>query len=289
MKRIPVAERSDLEGLIEFSQKYPWRPQYPSSLARRFLTELISDRNLIFDLHDQRGRVSSAVLLDKVSNPANDACLEILSMRPDADSSAVLAQFIALAKRNLPKGKSGAQVGWSEVTALSDEFLSDHGLKKHYDTYEMRAELGHSQPSVLSEIVAATIEDRDKIYELLCISLADNPEASVPDARSWKSNFLKSPGSYFFIWKSGGEFNGFANLATEGDGEAEVRTIGVLPQARGSGVGSKLLNHCLHKAKSLGAMHCYLTVAVANQTALGIYLRAGFETIEKFRCYRFIS
>lgn len=261
---------------------------FPGSLVRRFLTEFISKSDLIFEVKDQKGRVAAAVLLDKVNNPANDACLEILGLRSGADAQEIFSQVIAFAKKNTPENRSGFQVGLSEKSPITIELVKKLGLIHYYDTYEMRrfnlTNLAHSKRS---EIVKADIKDRDNVYEVLCDSFAKNLETSIPDAETWKKGFLKSPKSHFYLWCSNGETLGFASLF-EGDngGETEVRNIGVLPAARGKGIGNHLLSHCLQQSFELGYQSCHLTVAVTNQKALGLYLRSGFEITEKHQCFR---
>ncbi len=47
----------DVDGLIEFSENTPWRPQYPKHLIRRFLTELTH----YYDTYEMRHSNSQAV------------------------------------------------------------------------------------------------------------------------------------------------------------------------------------------------------------------------------------
>lgn len=288
MSKGMFVKKIDIEGLVEFSETHPWKPQYPKSLVRRFLTELISSQDLIFDIHDQNGRVSAAVLLDKVNNPANDACLEILGMRADVEPSPLLSKFFALAKQCVPKNRSGFQVGLSECRSIFLDLLKEHGLAHYYDTYEMRqSNLTLIPLSRRSEIVDATVSDANEVYEVLCKAFAKSPDTSIPEIAAWKAAFLKSQKSHFYLWKEANHVQGFANLIEEEAGrETEIRTLGVLPEHRGKGIGRQLLNHCLSRSLDLGFKSCQLTVAVKNKNALDLYLQAGFETREKFTCYR---
>jgi ribosomal protein S18 acetylase RimI-like enzyme len=279
-----------VDELIKFSEENPWKPHYPSSLVRRFLTELTSSQNLIFELHDQKSRISTAVLLDKVSNPANDACLEILGMRSDVDPIFCLAKFFTLARENMPLIRSGFQVGLPDKFPLPDELQSQHGLRHYYDTFEMvRLDLDDVINDHREEIIHATTGDRDQVYEVLCESFSQSPDTSIPDAEIWKNGFLKSPKSHFYLWIEKKQILGFAALIVGEDNQkTEIRNIGVLSNARGKGIGQHLLNYCLKKSSELGCKSCHLTVAVTNQKALGLYLRAGFKVTEKFQCYRVI-
>jgi ribosomal protein S18 acetylase RimI-like enzyme len=277
----------NIEELVQFSQQHRWKPHYPTSLVRRFLTELISSQSLILDLHDQDGRISAAVLLDKVNNPERDACLEILGMRPGENNAIIIAQFIEFAKKQTPPKFSGFQIGLHDSFMLAD-FVKQQGLQHNYDTYEMLlSNLSDIQSVSQKEIVDASYEDGPEIYEVLCDSFKQNPDTSIPVENDWIAGFLRSPKSHFYIWRDGGKILGFANLVEEENGqETEVRTIGVLPECRGKSLGRHLLQHCLSQSFQLGYNKCRLTVAVKNEAALGLYLKAGFMTVDKYSCYR---
>jgi ribosomal protein S18 acetylase RimI-like enzyme len=288
MSKLFRSDTSDVDELVEFSERNPWKPHYPSPLVRKFLTELISSKDLIFDFHDENGRVAAAVLLDKVNNPANDACLEILGLRADADSSDLLTRFILLAKECTPVNRSGFQVGLSNEFSIDESFLNRQGLRHYYHTFEMRrSDLKGLSIMPLVEIQQALPEDVDQIYSVLCESFAQSPDTSIPVADTWKSGFLKSTQSHFYVLRSRRMIVGFANLVEGEDGkETEIRTLGVLPTSRGQGIGQQLLHYCLGETARLKFNSCRLTVSVTNQKALGLYLKAGFTTIEKHRCYR---
>ncbi|MGZ3745185.1 MAG: GNAT family N-acetyltransferase [Pseudobdellovibrionaceae bacterium] len=288
MSQLFQVNQMNVEELVEFAEKNPWKPQYPKPLVRRFLTELISSQDLVFDFHDRKGRVSAAVLLDKVNNPANDACLEVLGLRSDFEPAALLTKFIKLAKERTPKGRAGFQVGLPENTPISSKFLKEHGLTHYYDTFEMQQSKLQTAPrSSHDEIVDATSNEVDEVYKVLCESFAKNPDTSIPEISTWKLGFLKSPKSHFYLWRDAKKILGFSTLIEDEAGhETEIRTIGVLPEHRGKGIGRHLLNYCLNRTFDLGFKSCHLTVAVTNKKALDLYLRAGFEITEKFMCYR---
>jgi ribosomal protein S18 acetylase RimI-like enzyme len=283
-----IVNEKRIEEIIKFSEEHTWKPQFPSSLVRRFLTELISSPELILEINDQEGHVAVGVLLDKVSNLTNDACLEVLGLRSNADVLAVFSQMITFAKEKTPVNRSGFQVGLSEKSTVLVELLEKLGLVHYYDTYEMRrSNLNNLFKNEQPEIVNAGPKDREDVYKVLCETFKQNPDTSIPDAETWKKGFLKSPRAHFYLWCSNKKILGFAALIEGEDGkETEIRNIGVLPTARGSGIGHHLLSHCLQKSFDLGYESCHLTVAVENQKALGLYLRSGFEITEKQQCFR---
>jgi len=139
----------------------------------------------------------------------------------------------------------------------------------------------------VAQIVPATKNASKIVYDVLCESFSKNPDTSIPDAETWNSTFLKSNRSHYYLWHEQDKLIGFANLVEpDTGGSTEVRTIGVLPSHRGSGIGRDLLQHCLNQTLSFGYKKCHLTVAVENEKALELYLRSSFAVVEKFKCYR---
>ncbi len=281
-------ENFEIQDLLKFSDSYPCKPFYPKATRQKFLTEFVSGRKMIFDIHAPIGRVGVAALLDKINNPSNDACLEVLGLRSGMDVGEVYAYLLKLAREQVPKSRNGIQISFHDSFAITEAFLSVAGLSHFYDTYGMR------NPNILEvnvqdepKVLRATQDDCDQVYETLCLSFADNPETSIPDGKTWKSGFLKSSKSQFFLWKNQSQVLGFANLTDGDDGlTSEIRTIGVLPEARGLGIGKRLLRHCLKDSAKRGFKKSHLSVAVQNENALSLYTKVGFQITDKYKTYR---
>lgn len=273
---------------LEFCKKYPRKPYFPESMLKRFLGELISSPKLIFELSDELGLCAVAVLLDQVQNPANDACLEILAIRPNVSEVFVLEKFVEMAKDLCPVHRSGFQVGFHESTEVAEDILKAAGLSYYYTTYVMRKnDLLSVQDLKEPHIVRAMMDDLDEIYPVLSKAFAETPDTSIPGEELWKQGFIHSSNSHFYIWKDRGEILGFSNLILGDNGEeAELRTLGVLPNARSKGIGAKLLHRALYEAKLLGFPAIHLSVSVSNEQALSLYFQAGFKTFEKYKTYR---
>jgi len=60
--------------------------------------------------------------------------------------------------------------------------------------------------------------------------------------------------------------------------EIHINNIAVLPQFRGQGMGTTLMQHVLVEARRLGAKRATLEVRASNQAALRLYERLGFYT-----------
>jgi len=67
--------------------------------------------------------------------------------------------------------------------------------------------------------------------------------------------------------------------------DAHVATIAVDPGHRGGGLGALLLASLIERAIDLGAQRATLEVRVSNETAKGLYLKYGFEIVERRRRY----
>ncbi len=69
--------------------------------------------------------------------------------------------------------------------------------------------------------------------------------------------------------------------------EAELLTIAVTPEARGTGRGAKLVKQYHTRAKALGATESFLEVAATNAAAIALYLKSGYKkTGKRPRYYR---
>jgi RimJ/RimL family protein N-acetyltransferase len=53
--------------------------------------------------------------------------------------------------------------------------------------------------------------------------------------------------------------------------------VGLLPQFRGQGIGTKLIRSALAAARAFGLHRVELTVREPNSGAIGLYKKAGFE------------
>jgi ribosomal protein S18 acetylase RimI-like enzyme len=65
----------------------------------------------------------------------------------------------------------------------------------------------------------------------------------------------------------------------EGDGEAEIRMLGVLASARGRGVGEALVRACIAQARVAGTPWVVLTTQTDMTDAQRLYARLGFVRV----------
>jgi ribosomal protein S18 acetylase RimI-like enzyme len=65
----------------------------------------------------------------------------------------------------------------------------------------------------------------------------------------------------------------------------DVGYLGVVPEARGKGVGRALTLRAIHAARAAGAAELTLAVDVRNLPACNLYTRQGFETFDRREVY----
>ncbi|WP_443191792.1 ribosomal protein S18-alanine N-acetyltransferase [Pseudomonas indica] len=68
-------------------------------------------------------------------------------------------------------------------------------------------------------------------------------------------------------------------------GDAHLLNITVKPESQGRGLGLRLLEHLMHRARELQAGECFLEVRASNQPAYRLYERYGFNEIGRRRDY----
>jgi len=105
------------------------------------------------------------------------------------------------------------------------------------------------------------------------------------------------PGAEFHVVVSGAQVLGGGGIAPLEGGEAgvcELRKMYFLPDARGRGVGERLLRLLLERARALGYRRCYLETLTGMDAAQRLYERLGFRRLSAplgatghFSCDRF--
>ncbi len=72
---------------------------------------------------------------------------------------------------------------------------------------------------------------------------------------------------------------GIAPLAGAGEDTCELRKMYFLPEARGRGLGERMLRLCLDEARRLGYARCYLETLTGMDAAQRLYTRLGFRPL----------
>lgn len=91
------------------------------------------------------------------------------------------------------------------------------------------------------------------------------------------------PTSVYFVVDDNGKLIGGAGIAQldNYDGNVcELQKMYFLQEARGIGVGRKMMDLCLQQAKSLGFEKCYLETLPYMEDARKLYAKVGFKSLE---------
>ncbi|MCI3134175.1 GNAT family N-acetyltransferase [Phenylobacterium aquaticum] len=97
------------------------------------------------------------------------------------------------------------------------------------------------------------------------IEVLDHPQAKILD-----------PGGCIFMAERDGEAIGCAALIALPDGGFEVAKMTVSEAARGTGLGRRLMQACIDRARARGAPRLYLETNSSLAPALGLYEAMGF-------------
>ena len=91
------------------------------------------------------------------------------------------------------------------------------------------------------------------------------------------------PGSAYYVVEKEGRIIGGAGIAPLANGPAdtcELQKMYFLPEARGTGMGSLMMERCLDFAAKAGYAHCYLETMPYMEAAQKLYARSGFTYLE---------
>jgi ribosomal-protein-alanine N-acetyltransferase len=106
--------------------------------------------------------------------------------------------------------------------------------------------------------------------------------------RAWAAEefaqLLATPGCFGLLSIADGQPVGLA-LARVAADEAEILTLGVMPQARRRGRGSLLLSTLARRCRRRGAQSLFLDVAEDNLPARYLYERHGFTVVGRRDAY----
>ena len=92
-----------------------------------------------------------------------------------------------------------------------------------------------------------------------------------------------APRSAYFVLEDDGKVlggGGVAQLAKAEPDTCELRKMYFLPEARGIGAGTAMMEHCLKAARELGFSQCYLETLTGMDAAMRLYERSGFRRID---------
>ena len=114
---------------------------------------------------------------------------------------------------------------------------------------------------------------------------ADGPGFAIhdPEVGAMSASYSAKKSAYFVVCAGPGTVVGGAGFGPLVGGDkdvCELKKMYFLPQARGLGLGRRLLDHILEQAQQVGYRRCYLETLEGMAKARKLYLAAGFEPID---------
>ncbi|MEO8515201.1 MAG: GNAT family N-acetyltransferase [Flavobacterium sp.] len=89
--------------------------------------------------------------------------------------------------------------------------------------------------------------------------------------------------SMYFVVEKEGKIIGGGGIASLENGSPEVcelQKMYFLSETRGLGIGSKMMEMCLEKAKTFGFKQCYLETMPYMEAAQKLYVKSGFKYLD---------
>ena len=112
---------------------------------------------------------------------------------------------------------------------------------------------------------------------------ADGPGFAIHDAEvdGMYAAYARPRSSYFVVEVNGRVLGGggVAPLENGDEDVCELRKMYFLPQARGIGAGTAMMQRCLDAARAHGFRRCYLETLTGMDAAQALYQRSGFVPI----------
>lgn len=96
-------------------------------------------------------------------------------------------------------------------------------------------------------------------------------------------NYCEEKSGYFVV-ENEGKIIGGAGIAPLENGPKEIcelQKMYFLSEARGLGLGAKLMEVCLEKARQFGFKKCYLETMPYMTNAQNLYKKSGFQYLDK--------
>jgi putative acetyltransferase len=91
------------------------------------------------------------------------------------------------------------------------------------------------------------------------------------------------PKTIYFVIENKGKIVGGAGIGTIDSADksiCELQKMYFLPETRGQGLGLKLMEKCLQKAREFGYKYCYIETMPYMEAAQKLYKKVGFVNID---------
>ncbi|HEY2057132.1 MAG TPA: GNAT family N-acetyltransferase [Amycolatopsis sp.] len=113
-----------------------------------------------------------------------------------------------------------------------------------------------------------------------------NARYETPDHEAGPVPTAESIAVFLVARDQNGKPVGCGGLRRLGPGEAEIKRMYVVPEARGSGLSTRLLRALEEQARSYGVTRLLLETGIRQPDAMRFYEREGYRAIDAFGAYR---
>lgn len=132
----------------------------------------------------------------------------------------------------------------------------------------------------------ATADDADAIRAVVVAVMAEyglssDLEGNDADLRDFVAAYCERGGSFRVVTSGEGNVVGCGGLYPIDEREAEIRRMYLLPQARGFGIGRKLLEELISLAKERRFERVVLETASVLKEAISLYRNRGFVPVAR--------
>ncbi len=285
--RRAIFSPSDRDALAAFCVAHV--SPFDRRLLGRLLGELTSDLAGVVVLADGAGTAAVATVVDRTSNAADAANLEILGTRARLGAEALLTQVVAPAaafaragvRRVLHLALREALV---EVEAAERALLAA-GWSHAYDTFHMRRGAGAPAPPAPVALADgwrwAKLDDGRAADAHAAIAEAFYGQASLglPPLDEFR-RAIATGHRVSRLLLDGEAIAGFVQVAPHGP-RGDLEVVGRLPRYRGRGLGALLVGEGLRLLADREANEVELTVEAQNDRALALYRSFDFEVVSR--------
>jgi putative acetyltransferase len=141
------------------------------------------------------------------------------------------------------------------------------------DAWTLR-EIGPADDAAIAGIIRTVMPEFGAVGSGFAIN---DPEVD------WMSRAYGAPRSAYFVIEVDGRIVGGGGVAPLEGADADVcelRKMYFLPELRGRGAGSAMMQRCLDAARAFGFRRCYLETLCGMDAARRLYERSGFVLID---------
>jgi len=128
----------------------------------------------------------------------------------------------------------------------------------------------------------ATNQDRDRIAALVFgilteYGLQPDAESSESDLKDIEATYLKSGGVFELVEDRRGKLLGTVGLCPVDEDTCKLRKMYLIPEARGRGLGRRMLERAIDHATRLGFKTIVLETVSVMKEAIRLYTGCGFR------------